>query len=148
MRVTKLYLLLAVVGFALLVYCVVDILTSREDEVRHLPRLLWLAFVVFFPLLGSIAWLAVGRPTAARPRAGERAAPAFPEYDRPGRAAATRGEADDEFLRQVRERAEQQRRAHEAARRERERVAEAERAAERERRRQREDGPARDQDQG
>ena len=38
--------------------------------------------------------------------------PQFPEYDRPGRAAATSPEADEEFLRKVRERAEEQRRAY------------------------------------
>ena len=55
---------------------------------------------------------------AGRRRApGERAAPRFPEYDRPGRAAATRPEDDEEFLRKVRERAEAQRRAHREAQR-------------------------------
>jgi hypothetical protein len=38
--------------------------------------------------------------------------PEFPEYDRPGRAAATAAESDEEFLRKVRERAEEQRRIH------------------------------------
>ena len=41
-----------------------------------------------------------------------RAQPLFPEYDRPGRAAALDPEKDEEFLRQVRERAEEQRRAY------------------------------------
>ncbi len=36
--------------------------------------------------------------------------PDFPEYDRPGRAAATTPEADVEFLGRVLERAEEQRR--------------------------------------
>jgi hypothetical protein len=36
----------------------------------------------------------------------------YPEYDRPGRAAATSREADEAFLRKVRERAEEQRRAY------------------------------------
>ena len=38
--------------------------------------------------------------------------PEYPEYDRPGRAAATEAESDEEFLRMVRERAEEQRRIH------------------------------------
>jgi hypothetical protein len=57
----------------------------------------------------------------ARPRrtAYERPATAFPEYDRPGRAAAVDAEADEEFLRRCRERAEEQRRrAREQAERE------------------------------
>ncbi len=40
----------------------------------------------------------------------EREAPAFPEYDRPGRAAAADPDADAAFLEQVRARAEEQRR--------------------------------------
>ena len=40
------------------------------------------------------------------------AAPEFPEYDRPGRAAAVNPEDDEDFLRKVRERAEDQRRRY------------------------------------
>jgi hypothetical protein len=50
-----------------------------------------------------------GRPTDARPAGAVRAARAFPEYDRPGRAAAADPVADEDFLREVRERAERQR---------------------------------------
>ncbi len=38
--------------------------------------------------------------------------PHYPEYDRPGRAAATSPDDDEDFLRKVRERAEEQRRAY------------------------------------
>jgi hypothetical protein len=46
--------------------------------------------------------------------------PHFPEYDRPGRAAGLTPESDEDFLRRVRERAEEQRRraAEEKKRRE------------------------------
>jgi hypothetical protein len=72
----------------------------------------WIFIVLLFPLVGSIAWLAAGRPETVRrpPSRWEREAPEFPEYDRPGRAAAIDPEADAEFLRKVRERAEEQRR--------------------------------------
>jgi hypothetical protein len=99
---------------ALDVFCVIDIIQSREDDVRNLPKIAWLLLVLFFPMIGSVAWLAAGRPGGqARGRSPyERAAPAFPEYDRPGRAAGTSAESDEEFLRKVRERAEEQRRAY------------------------------------
>jgi hypothetical protein len=66
------------------------------------------------PVRRSIAWLVAGRPQAARRRQGpyERSASAYPEYDRPGRFAAADPAADEEFLRKVRERAEEQRRKH------------------------------------
>ncbi|MCW2712253.1 MAG: hypothetical protein JWP24_2447 [Marmoricola sp.] len=98
---------------ALWVFCLVDVISSPEGEIRNLPKVPWVFIVLLFPLAGSIAWLVAGRPRAAPGRSRyERTAPAFPEYDRPGRAAATNPEDDEEFLRRVRERAEEQRRAH------------------------------------
>jgi hypothetical protein len=96
------------------IFCVIDVVISRDDEVRHLPKWGWLVLVLLFPLVGSIAWLAVGRARRAanRVRRHERQAPAFPEYDRPGRAAALDAESDEEFLRRCRERAEEQRRRY------------------------------------
>lgn len=98
--------------FVLWVYCLVRAITARDDEVRNLPKIVWIFLIIIVPLVGSIAWLAAGQPlNRPAPRSRhERAAPAYPEYDRPGRAAATDPEADEEFLRKVRARAEEQRR--------------------------------------
>jgi len=116
--VFKLYAVMSVIGFVLLVFCVIDIIGTPAHRARNLPKLWWLILVLLFPLVGSIAWLAAGRPqkTARPPRAHEREVPEFPEYDRPGRAAATDPAKDEEFLRQVRERAEEQRKRYEASR--------------------------------
>lgn len=103
-------LLLFVVPLVLAIFCLVQAITTRDAEVRHLPKVAWLLLILFFPVLGSIAWLVAGRPVTATPRRHERAAPGFPEYDRPGRMAGSSPDADAEFLRQVRERAEEQRR--------------------------------------
>jgi Phospholipase_D-nuclease N-terminal len=122
-RIALFYLLPIVLG----IYCLVEAISSRDDEVRNLPKIGWILLILFFPFVGSIAWLAVGRPTSARPSrsAYEREVPQFPEYDRPGRAAAADPEADEAFLRKIRERAEQQRRKAEED--ERARAEEAER---------------------
>ena len=114
----KLYALMSVISFALAVFCVIDIIGTPAQKVRNLPKVAWLLLVLFFPLLGSIAWLAAGRPekTARAARAHERELPEFPEYNRPGRAAAVDPAKDEEFLRQVRERAEEQRKRYEASR--------------------------------
>ncbi len=119
----KLQLLLGVVTFALWVFCLVDAIGAQPARVRHLPKVAWILLILFFPLVGSIAWLVAGRPDGGAPRrsAHEREVPGYPEYERPGRAAASDPAKDDEFLRQVRERAEAQRRAYaERKRRERE----------------------------
>jgi hypothetical protein len=113
--VIKLELLLSVVAFAVWVYCLIDVAQTREDEIRSLNKMAWILIVLFFSVIGVIGWFAFGRPERGPRRlaAHERGAPAFPEYDRPGRAAAVDAEKDEEFLRQVRARAEEQRRRYE-----------------------------------
>ena len=108
--------LLGVITFALWVFCLVDAIGAPSHQVRNLPKVAWILIILFFPLIGSIVWLAVGRPENGgreRRSAFEREQPEFPEYDRRGRMAAGDPEKDAEFLRQVRERAEAQRKAYE-----------------------------------
>jgi hypothetical protein len=107
---------------AMWVFCLVDVISSEEGAIRNLPKVPWLLIVLLFPLAGSIAWLVAGRPQGAPGRSKhERQVPDFPEYDRPGRAAATKPEDDEDFLRKVRERAEEQRRAYRKSQLDRER---------------------------
>ncbi|WP_072805760.1 PLDc N-terminal domain-containing protein [Rhodococcoides yunnanense] len=106
---------LGLIIMILWVFCLIDVITADESGIRHLPKMLWLLLVIFVPLAGSIVWLLVGRPIgggiwggAGAPR---RSNSAYPEYDvRPGRAVATNPDSDEEFLRQCRARAEEQRR--------------------------------------
>lgn len=97
--------------FALWLFCVIDVITSDEWAVRHLPKMGWLFIVICLPTVGSLVWLIAGRPES---KGFQRGAPArrsaFPEYDRPGRHIAASPDDDDEFLRRCRERAEEQRR--------------------------------------
>ncbi|MFL6119841.1 PLD nuclease N-terminal domain-containing protein [Actinophytocola sp.] len=99
-------------------FCLIDVITTSDGDTRNLPKIGWLLIVLFFPLVGSIVWLVAGRPVQANPRARsyERGVPGYPEYDRPGRFAATDTESDEEFLRRCRERAEEQRRKAREAR--------------------------------
>lgn len=118
-------LLRGLLGFALLalwIYCIVDVITRDRSECRNLPKLAWLAIVVFLPEIGSLLWLIAGRPRGPQP-AQSRINGRFPEYDRPGRQPATNPDDDEAFLRGLKERAEQQRRAAERQRREAERRA-------------------------
>ena len=62
-----------VFGLALLVlwvYCIFDVISSDEALVRNLPKMVWLVVVVFIPTIGSVAWLALGRPPYASWRPG------------------------------------------------------------------------------
>lgn len=100
---------------ALWLFCIIDVITTDESQCRHLPKLLWLLVVILLSDLGSIAWLVAGRPWADADsgyRSSGGSADRFPEYDRPGRFAASNPDDDEAFLRQLRERAEQQRREY------------------------------------
>jgi hypothetical protein len=112
----KVQLLVSFILFVVWLYTLVDVISTPGGAMRNLPKVAWVIVVLAFPVLGTVAWFALGRPEGrpAHPLgAYERSAPAFPEYDRPGRAAAVDPEKDEEFLRQIKARAEQQRLRHE-----------------------------------
>lgn len=101
---------------ALWIFCLLDVITTDEHTCRNLGKTIWLLLVLFLPAIGSIAWLVAGRPqgspTASMPYKGNYGSGPFPEYERPGRAVAANPEDDEAFLRGLRERAEEQRRAY------------------------------------
>ncbi|WP_372735177.1 PLDc N-terminal domain-containing protein [Nocardioides sp.] len=116
----KLQLLAGVIYFAVWVFALIDVLGTPETKVRTLPKIGWVLVVAVFGVVGALAWFVMGRPASSGRRARgayERPATAFPEYDRPGRAAAADPAKDEEFLRQVRERADEQRRRYEQSKR-------------------------------
>ena len=101
---------LGLITLAVLILALIDIVRADEKSIHGLPKFTWIILVLIIPIIGALLWIGFGRPTAddvaepARPR-GE-----FPEYDHPHRARDSDPEADREFLRQVRARAEEQRR--------------------------------------
>ncbi|WP_232835607.1 PLD nuclease N-terminal domain-containing protein [Actinocorallia populi] len=90
-------------GFSLLlvalwIYCIFDVVTTDAQDCRNLPKPLWLLIVLVLPDLGSIVWLIAGRPRVVALR------------DRPRPAAPTPPDDDEDFLRGLREKVEEQRR--------------------------------------
>ncbi|MFF8725683.1 PLD nuclease N-terminal domain-containing protein [Streptomyces sp. NPDC015171] len=61
---------------ALWIYAFVDCLNTPEEEVRHLPKVVWVIIVLLFGevLVGPVAWLVTGR-TRRRPAGGAPAGP-------------------------------------------------------------------------
>lgn len=107
---------LGLLVLGLWIFCLVDVIFTPVSECRNLPKLAWLLIVLFLPDVGSVLWLVLGRPRAQRAAptgadAGARPG-GFPEYERLGRATAGSPEADAQFLRECRERAEAQRRRY------------------------------------
>lgn len=73
-------------GLALIVlwaYCIYDVIRTDEKSVQNLPKMIWLLIVIVIPSIGSIAWLLLGRPSAAALRPGARLARSRPEAPPP-----------------------------------------------------------------
>jgi hypothetical protein len=76
-----------VIGIALVfiwIYCLYDVVTTQDALVRNLPKIAWFVIVLLIPDIGSILWLAFGRPRLqsqritridGRPRRGAGAVP-------------------------------------------------------------------------
>jgi hypothetical protein len=100
--VIRLYGLLFLVDLVMLVWALIDCLSTDEYLVRNLPKVVWVFIILLFSPVGWIAWIAAGRPQqAARAGAGAQWRPGngFPEAERPGRSLAP--DDDPEFLREL-----------------------------------------------
>ena len=84
----------------LLVWCLVEAITTPPHLVRNLDKTLWILLIIFVPLVGGIAWLVAGRPVNSRPKELWRAGSGFPASERPG--SYHRGPDDDPgYLRSI-----------------------------------------------
>lgn len=100
----RVLLILVIVG--LMVYALVDVWNSEEDERGGLPRWLWVLLIVLLPLLGPISWIVVrvaARRSGAGPatgRGGGGSRPTPPRRPSPRRPSAGPVAPDDdpEFL--------------------------------------------------
>ncbi|MFI9593385.1 PLD nuclease N-terminal domain-containing protein [Nonomuraea sp. NPDC052265] len=57
------------IGLALLafwLFSLFDVITAPEEEVRNVPKALWVLIVVLIPLLGGVIWMLRGRPKVER----------------------------------------------------------------------------------
>ncbi|MGK5738755.1 PLDc N-terminal domain-containing protein [Micromonospora sp. URMC 103] len=91
-----------VLGICALISC----LSAEEGQIRALPRIAWVLIILFFPLVGAIAWFVAGRePGQARPRTAWPVGNGFAEQDRHRQVAP---DDDPEFLKRVAERSRQQ----------------------------------------
>ncbi|GAA0951914.1 PLD nuclease N-terminal domain-containing protein [Virgisporangium aurantiacum] len=58
--------LLLILAFTL--YALIDCLARDEDEIRALPKVIWVLIILLFAPLGPIAWFLAGRPRGAAVR--------------------------------------------------------------------------------
>lgn len=101
------------------IYCVFDVIATDSVLMRNLPKITWLIVVIFVPTVGSVAWLALGRPMYAGWMPGDTSTRQPPSA--PKRRAAPRGLEDSDAWRRgelADREAEVERREHELRRRE------------------------------
>jgi hypothetical protein len=55
------YVLFSIIVFTVVLGALIDIISRPDTQVKHLPKLFWVFLVILLPLIGSIAWFAVGR---------------------------------------------------------------------------------------
>lgn len=59
-------LLLVVAGFVLWVWTLVDAIRTPDARFQAGNQLVWVIVIVFTNIIGSLIYLAIGRPTTAR----------------------------------------------------------------------------------
>jgi hypothetical protein len=97
---------LTLIALGIWLYCIFDVLTTDEADVRRLPKFVWFAIVLLgFFEVGAVLWLVFGRPRARRTASGTGSSPAsaLPMSDGDeAPAEPPKGPDDDpEFLRNL-----------------------------------------------
>ncbi|MFD5143678.1 PLD nuclease N-terminal domain-containing protein [Streptomyces sp. NPDC058401] len=61
---------------ALTIYTFIDCLNTPEEEVKHLPKVVWVLIILLFSIVGPVVWLFAGKKRvpggAGRTRQGRR----------------------------------------------------------------------------
>ncbi|GAB3725498.1 PLD nuclease N-terminal domain-containing protein [Nocardiopsis nanhaiensis] len=106
--------LITLVSIVLWVYAFFDALTSPAQEIRNLPKVLWLVVIALFMPVGSILWLFLGRPRQPSAVQGDAPSPAQAasaddldpsDFAQPSDSPHPLGPDDDpEFLRHLKRR--------------------------------------------
>lgn len=108
--------LLLILAFTL--YALIDCLARDDQEIRALPKVIWVVIIILFTPFGPIAWFLAGRPrSSARREAGGVPDDVVGGYSMgsPGGSAGRTGrpiapDDDPEFLRRLDEQQRKQRR--------------------------------------
>jgi hypothetical protein len=73
--------LVTLAGLALTIYAAIDCIQTRDDQVKHIPKIAWVVLIVLIPWVGPIAWLWAGRERSFPPRRRPITGPRGPEDD-------------------------------------------------------------------
>ncbi|MFD7158738.1 PLD nuclease N-terminal domain-containing protein [Kribbella sp. NPDC059898] len=70
------------ISLVLTVYALFSCIQTPDEDVPHLPKLVWIILIVFVPFAGPIVWLLMSRAQVSSPEAAVRR-PASPPAARP-----------------------------------------------------------------
>ncbi|MDQ4213870.1 PLD nuclease N-terminal domain-containing protein [Microbacterium capsulatum] len=93
--------LFSILLLALVIGALIDIITRRDDQVKHLPKIVWIILVILVPLAGSLIWFLVGREYSGegvrlpRPARERRARPTAPSRSAPADTRSTEQQIAD-----------------------------------------------------
>lgn len=101
--------LITLLTIVLWVYAFFDALTCPAEEVRNLPKVIWLLVIVLFAVIGPLLWLFLGRPITHPGTAVSSSVPVSSadhldpsDFHRPsGRSRPLGPDDDPEFLRRL-----------------------------------------------
>lgn len=95
---------LILLGLAVYIWFIVDVLRTPRTTTRTLPKYVWLLIVVLLPLIGGLLWLLGGKPRPdGRRRGWRRRGPVAPDDD----PAFLRQLGDDAWAEKMRRRREE-----------------------------------------
>lgn len=62
--------ILILIPVAITIYALIDAITAPRDEIRSLPKWLWIFMIIFLWIGGAVLWFFFGRPNAASREGG------------------------------------------------------------------------------
>ncbi|MEJ1230481.1 MAG: PLD nuclease N-terminal domain-containing protein [Galbitalea sp.] len=98
-------LILGFIGLALLIFCLVDVISIYETRIKSLNKIAWVFIVILLPVLGPILWLTLGKyragAAASSRSAGGSRRPLAPDDDPVFLKNATRHEEQEARIRRL-----------------------------------------------
>jgi hypothetical protein len=95
----RVWLFFFIADIVLTAAALISCLSTEDEDIRTLPRIVWVLIILFFSPIGAIVWFFVGRDQAVRRRQTWRMGGGFPESERPQRRVAP--DDDPDFLKQL-----------------------------------------------
>ncbi|MEV0639605.1 PLD nuclease N-terminal domain-containing protein [Streptomyces sp. NPDC050619] len=95
--------LMFLVPLALSIYAFIDCISTKDEDVRYMPKAMWAIVVLVFPLAGSISWIIAGKKRHPAGTGGGAGGPAGSPWNRGGRQQWVAPDDNPEFLKSLKD---------------------------------------------